>query len=196
MFVMFSLLTTLGLRDAPGEQPPPNHAALLLLANWAIAYLWMSTRIPKILLGIDNNVAPREDLTKYGEEAVKLGKISRYTLNKLKREEAAHANAMEGYTLFVATSMYFLPAWAIRPESIQTYFQSVLIEIALIAVFAGVPNRDINMFGVWYTLSRIAFSLCYSYIETPALSYMRSLAWWSGNISCIHGLLMAAKRLQ
>jgi uncharacterized MAPEG superfamily protein len=65
----------------------------------------MSTRGDKIRLGIDNNVCPREDLTTLGEAAVQAGKFSRATLNKLKRREAAHANAQEGYTLFVASSM-------------------------------------------------------------------------------------------
>lgn len=75
------------------------------MANWAFAYALMSTRGSKIRLGLDHNVAPREDLSKYGEAAVKAGKISQRTLNKLKRQEAAHANAVEGYPLFVAASM-------------------------------------------------------------------------------------------
>ncbi|KAJ5370085.1 uncharacterized protein N7496_006177 [Penicillium cataractarum] len=165
---MLSLLTTLGLRAAPGGQVP-NHAASLLLANWFIAYVWMSTRFKKISLGIDNNVAPREDLAILGEAAVKSGKLSRSILNRLKREEAAHANAIEHFPVFVAAT--------------------------LIAVYAGVPNQTVNTFGVWYTVSRIAFSICYSYIETPALSYLRSAAWWSSNISCVTGLIAAAKKL-
>jgi uncharacterized MAPEG superfamily protein len=65
----------------------------------------MSTRGTKMRLGLDHNVAPREDLGKYGEAAVQAGKISRSALNKLKRQEAAHANAVEGFPLFVAASM-------------------------------------------------------------------------------------------
>jgi uncharacterized MAPEG superfamily protein len=68
----------------------------------------MSTRGSKMRLGLDHNVLPREDLSKYGEAAVKAGKISQKTLNKLKRKEAAHANAVEGYPLFVAASEFFL----------------------------------------------------------------------------------------
>lgn len=55
-------------------------------------------------LGLDHNSAPREDLAKYGEAAVQSGKISRGTLNRLKRQEAAHANAVEGFPLFIAAS--------------------------------------------------------------------------------------------
>ncbi|KAJ5909210.1 hypothetical protein N7495_001892 [Penicillium taxi] len=66
----------------------------------------MSPRGTKIWLGIDNNVAPREDLATIGEAAVKAGKISRRTLNKVKREEAANANAIEGYPFFAAASKF------------------------------------------------------------------------------------------
>lgn len=65
----------------------------------------MSTRGKKFFAGLDHNVAPREDLSKYGEAAVQAGKISRSALNKLKRQEAAHANAVEGFPFFVAASM-------------------------------------------------------------------------------------------
>ncbi|KAJ5901387.1 hypothetical protein N7504_007381 [Penicillium tannophilum] len=146
---MSSILTTVGLRATPGEQVP-NHAATLLLANWALAYGLMSTRLTKIYYGIDNNIAPREDLATFGEAAVKAGKLDRRTLNNLK--------------LFTAA-------------------------------YAGVPSETINTIGVWYTLSRIAYSLCYTYIEKKSLSYLRSVTWWSGNISCITGLALAAKKL-
>lgn len=66
----------------------------------------MNTRPTKMYLGLDHNVAPREDLAKYGEAAVQAGKLSRRTLNRLKRQEASHANAVEGYPLFVAASTW------------------------------------------------------------------------------------------
>jgi uncharacterized MAPEG superfamily protein len=66
----------------------------------------MSTRGTKMRLGLDHNVNPREDLTNYGEAAVRSGKISRRALDKLKRQESAHANAQEGYSLFVAASKW------------------------------------------------------------------------------------------
>ncbi|KAJ5937037.1 hypothetical protein N7466_003487 [Penicillium verhagenii] len=165
---MSSILTTLGLRAAPGAQVP-NHAATLLIANWVWAYALMSTRGTKMRLGIDNNVAPRENLATLGEAAVKAGKIDRRTLNKLKRREAAHANAVEGYTLFVAA--------------------------ILTALYAGLPAETINKIGVWYSLSRVAYSLCYTHIEDKSLSYLRSVTWWSGNISCITALVLAGKKL-
>ncbi|KAJ5131659.1 hypothetical protein N7448_005817 [Penicillium atrosanguineum] len=165
---MSSILNSIGLRAAPGEQAP-NFAAGFLVANWVFAYALMSTRGTKMRYGLDNNVAPREDLSKYGEAAVKAGKISQRALNKLKRQEAAHANAVEGYPLFVAAM--------------------------LLSVVAGVPHETINTIGVWYTLSRVAYSLCYSHIESRSLSYLRSVTWWSGNISCITGLVLAGKKL-
>lgn len=71
----------------------------------------------------------------------------------------------------------------------------MLTATVLLSVVAGVPNEQINTIGVWYTLSRVAFSLLYSYIESPSLSYLRSVAWWSGNISCITALVQAGKKL-
>ncbi|KAJ5808966.1 hypothetical protein N7474_010235 [Penicillium riverlandense] len=165
---MSNILTALGLAAAPG-QTPPNHASTLLLANWALAYVLMSTRAQKFFYGLDHNVMPRDDLSKYGEAAVQAGKLDRRTLNKLKRQEAAHANAQEGYPFFVAA--------------------------ILVSLYAGVDNKTINTIGVWYTASRLAFSLLYSYIETSPASYLRSVAWWSGNISCITGLVLAGKKL-
>lgn len=99
-----ALFTTLGLR-AP-DQPPANHASALLMVNWFFAYILSSPRGAKIRMGLDHNANPREDLTTYGEAAVQSGKITRHTLDKLKRQTSAHANAQEGYTLFVAASMW------------------------------------------------------------------------------------------
>lgn len=71
----------------------------------------------------------------------------------------------------------------------------MLIESVLLSVVAGVPHETINTIGAWYTLSRVAYSLCYSHIESAGPSYLRSVAWWSGNISCITALVMAGKKL-
>ncbi|GLA24594.1 hypothetical protein AnigIFM63604_002214 [Aspergillus niger] len=98
---MSSLLTILGL-TAPAGHDLPNRAIPYLLFNWFYAYGILSTRPAKRLLRIDHNVAPREDLQVYGEAAVQAGKITRRQLNRLKRQEAAHANAVEGFPLFVA----------------------------------------------------------------------------------------------
>ena len=123
-----SILTTLGLRAAAGAQQPPNHAAGYLITNFVLAYALMSTRAGKMSLGIDHNSAPREDLAKYGEPAVQAGKISREALNRLKRQEAAHANSVEGFPLFVAGSMSLFPFYTpfIKPHTPDNRFQYVL----------------------------------------------------------------------
>ena len=99
-----AVLTTLGLQAAPGEQAS-NHAVAYLVANWLISFGLFSTRREKLKLGIDHNQAPRDDLAKFGEAAVQSGKITRQTLNRLKRQEASMANSAEHYPLFVAASM-------------------------------------------------------------------------------------------
>ncbi|KAJ5761807.1 uncharacterized protein N7511_005189 [Penicillium nucicola] len=165
---MSALLTTLGLRAAAGQQPA-NHAAGLLAANWFFAFCFMSIRGEKAYYRLDHNVSPREDLYKYGDRAVQAGKLSRSALERLKRKEAAHANAQEGYSLFVAAM--------------------------LLSLYAGLPNETINGLGIWYTVSRVAYSFAYSYIESPSWSYLRSVTWWSGNISCLTALVLASKKL-
>ncbi|KAE8415395.1 hypothetical protein BDV36DRAFT_285413 [Aspergillus pseudocaelatus] len=163
-----TVLTTLGLRAAPGEQAS-NHAVAYLLVNWLISFGVFSTRREKLKLGIDHNQAPREDLATFGEAAVQSGKITRQTLNRLKRQEAIMANSAEHYPLFVAA--------------------------ILVALHAGVSNDIINRIGLWYTVSRLAFGLCYKHIESLKLSFVRSFFWWSGNICCFTGFWFASKKL-
>ncbi|KAJ6190062.1 hypothetical protein N7519_000083 [Penicillium mononematosum] len=165
---MSALFTTLGLRAS--DQPPANHASALLMVNWFFAYILSSPRGAKIRLGLDHNANPREDLTTYGEAAVQSGKITRRTLDKLKRQTSAHANAQEGYTLFVAATV-------------------------LVSLYAGLPNETINTVGVWYSISRVAYHLLYCNVESHSLSFLRSAAWWSGNISCLYALVQASKKL-
>ncbi|PYH97302.1 hypothetical protein BO71DRAFT_396286 [Aspergillus ellipticus CBS 707.79] len=165
---MSSLPILLGLQSTP-TAPATNHAIAYLIGNWFFAHGVLSTRPAKRLYRLDHNVAPREDLSKYGDAAVQAGKISRTQLNRLKRQEAAHANAMEGLPLFVAA--------------------------IVVALITGLPNETINGIGLWYTLSRVAFGLAYVGIESEAWSFLRSLLWWSGNISCITGLVLSGKRL-
>ncbi|KAJ6035770.1 Membrane-associated eicosanoid/glutathione metabolism (MAPEG) protein [Penicillium herquei] len=160
------MLSSLGLSSTPGVQTH-NYAATYLLVNWAFAYIVMSPRGSKIYYGVDNNVSPREDLRTLAEAAVRDGRLEQRVLDKLKREEASQANTIESYSLFVASM--------------------------LSASFAGVPGETVNTIGIWYTVSRVAFSICYSHIETQSWSYLRSAAWWSGNICCATGLVLAAR---
>jgi uncharacterized MAPEG superfamily protein len=52
---------------------------------------------------MDHNSSPREDISKYGEQMVRDGKLTQRQLDKAKRWQAAHANAIEGYPFFVAS---------------------------------------------------------------------------------------------
>ena len=97
----FSILSSLGLH-ATGGQQPGNHAAYFIIANWFFAYCNLSPRFAKMAVGIDHNSSPREDLSKYGDAAVKEGKCSRRRLGQIRRMQSAHENSVEGFTLFVA----------------------------------------------------------------------------------------------
>ncbi len=71
--------------------------------NWLFAYCALSSRTPKQYFGIDNNGNPRQDLAKYGEAAVREGKMTRGQLEMIQRMEAATANSIDGYTFFAAS---------------------------------------------------------------------------------------------
>lgn len=115
------------------------------------------------------------------------GKLSRRTLDKLKRNEAAHANSMENFAFFAAASMLF-------PDLLL--FEVKLTIPVLLAVQAGLPSETINKIGASFTLCRVVFGLAYIYIESEGLSFLRSIAYWGGNISCISAIVMAGRKLQ
>lgn len=145
-------------------------------------------------LGLDHNSAPREDLAKYGEAAVQSGKISRGTLNRLKRQEAAHANAVEGFPLFIAAStstlLLTVVVFIFFAPSVHQSDQTVLL-----GIFTGLPAETINGVGAWYSVSRVLFTISYALTESEGMSLLRSAFWISGNVGCIAGLLEAAKSL-
>ncbi|KAH8695657.1 hypothetical protein BGW36DRAFT_361335 [Talaromyces proteolyticus] len=106
---IYKLLSILGLRAASALEPSgltsttiiPNYGPDLMF-HFLFAYGILSSRTLKRYYKIDHNVSPQEDLTKYGEAARRDGKLTRPQLELLRRNEAAHANAVENYTLLVA----------------------------------------------------------------------------------------------
>ena len=169
------------------------------MVNWFFAYILTSPRGAKIRLGLDHNVNPREDLTTYGEAAVQSGKITRGALDQLKRQTSAHANVQEGFSLFVAASMWksiLLIGFMTNLHLVKLlHYNTDPYDLVLVSLYAGLPNETINTIGVWYSVSRVAYHLFYVKIETHSLSFLRSAAWWSGNISCLYALVQASKKL-
>jgi uncharacterized MAPEG superfamily protein len=167
---MASLATTLGLR-APSlpNSTIPNHAPTFVSLNFALAYLIRAPRHLKQIYGIDHNISPREDLVKYGDAAVKSGKITQKQLDMMRRNESAHANAIENYILFVGAMSF--------------------------ATFAGVERELINRAGLVYTVARVAYAVFYIMIDQTMWSLFRSAAWWVGNISCLWLLYRAGGKL-
>ena len=92
-------MSQLGLSPSASFTAP----AAFLAWNWVYAYCILASRTPKQWYGIDHNGNPRQDLAKYGEVAVREGKMTRAQLEQIQRVEAASANAVEGYTLFAAS---------------------------------------------------------------------------------------------
>ncbi|KAI0517066.1 hypothetical protein F5B22DRAFT_606090 [Xylaria bambusicola] len=166
---MSSLATSLGLRAASAASPASNWGPALLSWQFLFAYGLMSSRTLKQWYGLDHNSSPRQDLAKYGDSAVRSGKITQKQLDMLRRNEAAHANSVENYTLF-AVAMGF-------------------------ATFAGVETHLINRAGLLYVSIRILYGAVYIFIDHDLYSQVRGITWWTGNISCLWLLYRAGAKL-
>jgi uncharacterized MAPEG superfamily protein len=162
-------MASLGLRAASSALGTPNYAPAFLGFHFFWAYGVLSSRTLKQWYGIDHNEAPRDDLARYGQEAVKSGKITQKQLGMLRRNEAAHANSVENYAFFAAAIGF--------------------------ATFAGVERDLVNRAGLAYTAARIAYGFVYILVDHPQWSQIRGLTWWSGNISCFYLLYQAWKKL-
>lgn len=88
----------IGLSNANLTSP-----ATFIAWNWFHAYCVLSSRSFKQYYGIDNNASPRQDLRKYGDAAVREGKLTQAQLDQIHRVEAANANSTEGFILFTAS---------------------------------------------------------------------------------------------
>lgn len=80
---------------------PP--AAAFIAWNWVYAYCVLSSRTVKQIYGLDHNGNPRQDLNRFGDAAVREGKLTRAQLEQIQRLESASANAIDGFAFF-ATS--------------------------------------------------------------------------------------------
>ena len=166
---MASLGAALGLRAGSSAVNIPNYAPAFLAFHFIWAYGVLSSRTLKQWYGIDHNASPRYDLVKYGDEAVKSGKISQKQLDMLQRNESAHANAVENYAFFVGAIGF--------------------------ATMAGVDRRLINRAGLAYTAARVAYGFVYILIDHPLWSQIRGITWWIGNSSCLYLLWKASGKL-
>lgn len=155
---MSSLSTTLGLHTLPDHRTP-SYAGPYLIFHFLWAYGFTSSRTLKQVLGIDHNVSPREDTSKYGASAVASGKITQRQLDMLKRNEGAHANSYEHYPVFASAMIW--------------------------AHIAGLEMADVNASALAYTVARLAYVAIYVLVDTPALSQLRGLCWWTGNVVCL-----------
>ncbi|KAK3984624.1 hypothetical protein QBC44DRAFT_10377 [Cladorrhinum sp. PSN332] len=165
---MASLAATLGLRATTTPDSlvsVPNYAPAYLAFHFIFAYGILSSRTLKQYYGIDHQESPRYDLVKYGEAAVKSGKLTKKQLNMLQRCESASANSVENYTFFVGAIGF--------------------------ATLAGVERTLINRWALAYTVARVAYGAAYIFIENRKTAALRGLFWWVGNVSCF-GLLWGA----
>lgn len=157
----------LGLTNDPSYSVVniPNRAPYYLIYHFFFAYVVLSTRGTKNYYGIDHNSNPRSDTTVYGERAVKEGKMTQQQLKFLQRNEACHANSMEHFPVFAAATLF--------------------------ATTSGVAAQQVNIGCAVYTIARLVYAAAYLKIERGSLTYIRSAAWWVGNISCFYLLWRA-----
>jgi len=169
---MSSLFTTLGLRANPlyPATAIPNLAPYHVIFNFFFAYVVLSARFLKMSYNIDHNISPREDLVKYGDKYVQDGKITRQQLDLMKRNEAAHANAMEHFPVFVGAVLF--------------------------ATVAGVRSEVINSVSLAYGVARTVYAAAYlAGGRSLSVSYVRSLGWWTGNMVCVWLLWVSGRAL-
>lgn len=153
--------------SGPFAAAASDHTAAYLIINILWSHTLSSARGLKFLYRLDNHVSPREDTAKFGPRAVADGKITQAQLDRLKRNEAAHANSMEHYAVF-ATAM-------------------------ILAKIAGLPASQINFTGFAYTTLRLLFFTNYVLSSTVAGASLRPLFWWGSNIVCLRLIWLAGK---
>jgi uncharacterized MAPEG superfamily protein len=154
-----SLMTRLGLRVSYLDlDSPPSISAAAIIWQFIFAYGVLSSRTLKQYYGLDHNVSPRDDLSKFGPNAVTSGKISQRQFDQLKRIEAAHANSVEHFPLFVGALIW--------------------------AHMARLPTVEINRSALAYLLARIAYAAVYIFVDKPSWSQLRGLFWWTSDLLC------------
>lgn len=136
-----------------------NQAPYYIIFHFVFAYMLLSSRLAKNILGIDHNVNPRSDLTVYAARKLKEGKITKRQLNFLERNEACHANSMENFPVFVASVLF--------------------------ATAAGIDASTINYRCALYTVARIGYAVAYLTTESYKLSAVRTLFWYVGTLTCL-----------
>ncbi|KEF54051.1 uncharacterized protein A1O9_09846 [Exophiala aquamarina CBS 119918] len=167
---MSTMATALGLHTTRTQGlPVAKYAPYYAIFPCIWAHAIVSSRALKIGYGMDNNTSPREDVSHYGEKAVQDGKITRRELNLLKRNEAAHANSVENYPVFLAAVIF--------------------------ATVGGVGNARVNRACAVYTLVRGVYVAAYLVTERRRYSWVRSLAWWAGNFTCFYLFWQSGKTL-
>jgi len=108
------------------------------------AYLFaqfVSPRVSLIAAGLGHNVYPREDISK-ASASLPPEKVAR-----LKRQEAAHQNALENFPLFAAAM--------------------------IIGNDAGLDSGTLNFMGFGYLVTRALYTWFYVNITTEKYSYLR-----------------------
>ena len=166
---MSSLLTTLGLRASTPGSIPNSLAGHYLVFHFIFGYVVLAPRHLKQYHGLDHNVSPREDLSKYGPEAVRSGKITQAQLDQMKRVESASANSVENFVFFTGAMLW--------------------------AQMAGVPAETVNAWGLAYTLARVGYAAVYVLAGTERMSLMRPLFWWVGNVACLRLFWVGSKAM-
>ena len=101
-----------------------------------------------------------------------------------------------------------LMLWNSAVENLP-YFMAAMVSFALIlslssldpdhafsqlfAHHAGLPNATINKLCLAYSVIRVFYAWCYLNITTREASFLRSLAWWAGNIVCFTAFIKAGR---
>jgi uncharacterized MAPEG superfamily protein len=150
-----------------------NYSIYTIPTAYLLAQL-ISTRGLFLASGLAHNVYPREDIGKASHH-LPADKVA-----CLKRQDAAHYNALENFPLFAAS--------------------------IVIGNEAGLDSGTLNTIGLGYLITRAVYAYLYVNVTTEKYSYfrysvwelfrlMRTAAWWTGTIFCFYPLIKGANIL-
>lgn len=157
--------------------------AAFIAWNWFYAYVVLATRHFKQYYGIDHQASPRQDLKKYGEIAVREGKMTQAQLDQIYRVEAASANSTEGFILFTASGMF---------TGMMLLHKQANDVSVLFGMITGVPSTTMKTACTVYTISRTLYGFSYVFLSDDTWAISRVIPWYAASGSCLYILYKGA----
>ncbi|KAK8869956.1 hypothetical protein IAR55_000525 [Kwoniella newhampshirensis] len=140
------------------------------VSYYAIPAIFLQTLVASnrgavVRYGVRNNVSPRTTL----EYMEKSGKFDKKVVNMLKRRQAAHENCTEN--------------------------QPIMFAAIIAGNMAGLSTTFMNTVSIAYFVLRCLYIIAYIKIDTPKMSFLRSIIYWGCNFCFLTTFVKAGNRL-